>query len=184
MELIRYGEYSFPPAPIAPLGTVFVAATERGICRVSLGIERDEFIAGLKEEYGPGVEEASPALLAPVFTFFDRYFAGMEVRFDLPLDLRGTAFEVRVWGVLKEIPFGEVRSYGWVGQRTGTSGAARGVGGACGKNPVPIIVPCHRVVLSSGDIGGYSCGVGIKRALLDLEGCPRTPGGRFVLKTR
>lgn len=182
MELIRYGEYNSPPPP---LGTVFVARTERGICRVSIGIERDVFIEGLKEEYGPGVEEAPApsAIFAPVVRLFDGYFAGTDPGFDLPLDLRGGDFEVRVWGVLREIPFGEVRSYGWVARRAGEPGAARAVGGACGKNPVPIIVPCHRVVLSSGDIGGYSCGVSIKRALLDLEGCPRTESGRFALKT-
>jgi O-6-methylguanine DNA methyltransferase len=141
-----------------------VASTERGICRVSIGLKRD-----------------APHFLRPVFRLFDKYFSGKEVTFDLPLDLRGTNFARAVWGVLRKIPFGEVRSYAWVAERAGRKHGARAAGGACGKNPVPIIIPCHRVILASGDIGGYSCGPRIKRALLALEGCPKTASGKFEI---
>lgn len=174
MGLTRFGEYS------SPLGPVFVATTERGICRVSIGLKRDFFIENLKGMYGLPVDDA-PGFLRPVFRLFDKYFSGKEVTFDLPLDLRGTDFARAVWGVLRKIPFGEARSYAWVAERAGRKRGARAAGGACGKNPVPIIVPCHRVILSSGDIGGYSSGPGIKRALLALEGCPQTASGRFVI---
>ena len=90
---------------------------------------------------------------------------GMPVKF-----LEGTGFEKSVWKVLTEIPRGEVRSYGWVAMKIGNPKASRAVGRACGTNPVPFIVPCHRVVASRGGIGGYGYGLGVKRKLLKLEG--------------
>jgi O-6-methylguanine DNA methyltransferase len=156
MGFTRYGEYS------SPLGPVFVASTESGICRVSIGLKRDIFIDELKKGFGPLVDDA-PHFLRPVFRLFDKYFSGKEVTFDLPLDLRGTNFARAV------------------AERAGRKHGARAAGGACGKNPVPIIIPCHRVILASGDIGGYSCGPRIKRALLALEGCPKTASGKFEI---
>ena len=100
-----------------------------------------------------------------------RYFAGEQVAFRLPLAWgRGTAFQRAVWRALGRIPYGEVRTYGWVARHVGRPGAARAVGGACGANPWPIIVPCHRVVAAGGALGGYSAGLGWKRLLLRLEG--------------
>jgi O-6-methylguanine DNA methyltransferase len=163
MELLRFGEYR------SCLGPLFVAKTARGICNVGVGLDRGFFIDGLKRRYGPClVESAGP--FSPLFRLFDRYFTGIDVRFDLPLDLKGTDFERAVWEALRTIPHGEVRNYGWVARIVGRPGGARAVGNACGKNPVPIIVPCHRVILSSGRIGGYSGGIGMKRALLEIEG--------------
>jgi O-6-methylguanine DNA methyltransferase len=163
MEPLRFGEYS------SPVGPIFVAKTARGICRVGIGLKRGLFIDALKDIYGPNLEESARPF-GSLFRLFDGYFGGIDVRFDLPLDIRGTDFEMAVWEVLRTIPHGEVRSYGWVARGAGRAGGARAVGNACGKNPVPIIVPCHRAVLSSGSIGGYSAGEGIKRALLDIEG--------------
>lgn len=171
MERIRFSEYA------SPLGRVFVATTGQGICRVAIGGSRGFFVETLKGLRGPSVEEA-PSVFSPLFGLFDRYFAGEAVRFDLKLDLLGTDFERAVWGVLRTIPYGEVRSYGFVAGRAGRAGGARAVGGACGRNPVPIIVPCHRVIMSTGLIGGYSAGVEIKRALLDIEGVSRGRPGR------
>lgn len=84
--------------------------------------------------------------------------------------LEGTQFERTVWKALTEIPRGEVRSYGWVAAKIGNPKASRAVGGACGSNPIPFIVPCHRVVSSNGGLGGYGYGLGVKRSLLKLEG--------------
>jgi methylated-DNA-[protein]-cysteine S-methyltransferase len=100
-----------------------------------------------------------------------RYFAGEAVEFRLPLaKTLGTPFQRAVWDALRAIPRGEVRSYGDVARTIGEPGAARAVGGACGANPWPIIVPCHRVVASDGTLGGYSVGLKWKRLLLRLEG--------------
>ena len=102
---------------------------------------------------------------------FTRYFSGKPVTFHVPLDLTGgTPFQQKVWRVLCSIPYGQTRSYGWVARKLGKPGAARAVGTACGANPIPIIVPCHRVIASDGSLGGYSGGLAWKRRLLRNEG--------------
>lgn len=101
----------------------------------------------------------------------DEWFAGRRQAFDLPLDLHGTAWQQRVWDVLLEIPFGATVTYGEVARRAGRPGAARAVGHAVGRNPVAIVVPCHRVVATNG-LGGYTGGLDIKRWLLAHEGLP------------
>ncbi len=116
-------------------------------------------------------EKKSP-VLATASTQLAEYFAGKRQKFDVPVDLSGTPFQQSVWQTLAEIPFGQVRSYGDVGMSTGRRAAGRAVGGAVGANPIPIIVPCHRVLGSDGRITGYSGGNGIptKVWLLDHEG--------------
>jgi methylated-DNA-[protein]-cysteine S-methyltransferase len=100
-----------------------------------------------------------------------RYAAGKPVRWSVPLDLSaGTTFQQAVWRALKTIPRGETRSYGWVAQKIGKPKASRAVGAACGANPVPVIVPCHRVIASDGSIGGFGGGLSTKRRLLQIEG--------------
>jgi methylated-DNA-[protein]-cysteine S-methyltransferase len=99
-----------------------------------------------------------------------RYAAGQLVRWKVPVDLSsGTEFQQKVWRVLTTIPHGETRSYGWVAQRVGKPKASRAVGAACGANPVPVIVPCHRVIAGDGSIGGFGGGLPLKRRLLMLE---------------
>ena len=98
------------------------------------------------------------------------YFAGKRREFDLELAPYGTAFQLRVWRALRDIPYGAVRNYGDVARAIGQPGAARAVGGAVGSNPLPIVIPCHRVIASDGTIGGYSGGLAIKHRLLALEG--------------
>jgi methylated-DNA-[protein]-cysteine S-methyltransferase len=99
------------------------------------------------------------------------YLEGKTRSFDLPLDLQGQPrFRVKVWKVLQSIPYGRVRSYGWVARKVGKPMAARAIGGACGANPVPLLVPCHRVIAGDGSLGGFSGGVGVKKRLLKLEG--------------
>jgi len=99
------------------------------------------------------------------------YFRGAPVRFDVPLDMEGhTDFERVVWETARRIPYGEVRSYGWIASKIGKPTAARAVGGAIGRNPFALVVPCHRVVGSDGRLTGFGAGLAWKRALLELEG--------------
>ncbi len=99
------------------------------------------------------------------------YLGGKGRAFNLPLDLEGQPrFRMKVWEVLQKIPYGRVRSYGWVARKIGKPKAARAVGGACGANPVPLLVPCHRIVAGDGSLGGFSGGLGVKKRLLKLEG--------------
>ena len=99
-----------------------------------------------------------------------QYASGKNVRWSVPLDLSaGTAFQQAVWRALCRIPYGETRSYAWVAQQIKRPRATRAVGAACGANPVPVIVPCHRVIASNGSLGGFSCGLAWKKRLLGLE---------------
>lgn len=98
------------------------------------------------------------------------YFQGSNIHFSQKIKfLIGTDFEKKVWDALNEIPFGETRAYKWIAERIGNPGAVRAVGRALSKNPIPIVVPCHRVIESDGSIGGYSSGVNIKKRLLEME---------------
>ena len=154
------------------LGPVRVACSARGVTDVGIRTSRKAFLNGLKRVHGPGasfVEDALP--FRELFGIFESYFAGGRVEFDLPLDLSGSAFTEAVWGVLSSIPRGETISYATAASRAGSPGAARAAGTACAANPVPIIVPCHRVVRADGTLGGYSGGgAAIKSALLRIEG--------------
>jgi len=111
-----------------------------------------------------------PAFVRTAARQLQQFAAGRPVRFTVPLDLTGgTAFQQAVWRTLQKIPRGETRTYAWVARQIGKPNAARAVGGACGANPLPIFVPCHRVVASSGGLGGFSLGLPLKRRLLALE---------------
>ena len=123
-----------------------------------------------------GAQPGETPLLARAAEQLDQYFAGTRRDFDLPLAPTGTGFQRRVWTEMARIPFGVTASYGALARKTGS--VARAVGGACGANPIPIVIPCHRVVGEGGALGGFSGGAGpkTKRALLDLEGItPREP---------
>jgi methylated-DNA-[protein]-cysteine S-methyltransferase len=116
-------------------------------------------------------EPSAPAhpILAAACRQLDEYFAGERTTFDLPLRLEGTAWEQRVWAALQTIPYGETTTYGALAARLGAPTAARAVGSANGRNPISIVVPCHRVVGASGALTGYAWGVHRKAGLLDLE---------------
>ena len=120
----------------------------------------------------PPVAEPNPAnpLLVEAERQLRAYFAGALRTFDLPLDLKGTPFQVRVWSELERIPFGETRSYSQLAQAVGSPRAVRAVGAANGANPAAIVVPCHRVIGSSGKLVGYGGGLPLKKRLLELEG--------------
>jgi len=117
----------------------------------------------LEDRTSPRLREAQAQLIG--------YLAGTRRSFDLSLDLsRGTSFQQKVWRALRRIPYGRLRSYQWVALRVGGSQYARAVGNAVGENPMPIVVPCHRIVAQDMSLGGFSCGLPMKRKLLALEG--------------
>ncbi len=151
------------------LGKLLVAATARGICAVSLGDGEAELEAEFRREYpaaeiardDKGVGRWTQALL--------RHLEGAEPRLDLPLDVRATAFQWRVWEALRRIPLGQTRSYSEIAAALGNPRARRAVGRACATNPVSLIVPCHRAIAQDGGLGGYRWGLERKRALLTRE---------------
>ena len=116
-----------------------------------------------------GWEPADPESFADVVEQLDAYFAGTLTEFDVDVELAGTAFQQRVWAALRTIPYGQTRSYGEIAAQVGSPAAARAVGLANGRNPISIIVPCHRVIGSGGGLTGYGGGIDRKRALLTLE---------------
>jgi methylated-DNA-[protein]-cysteine S-methyltransferase len=160
-----------------PTGVAFAAATPAGITRLDLRpVSLADFAIGLSAEFGVRpVEDDRPfkALRAELKS----YFRGEPVIFTTALDVKGTEFQKKVWRVLMKIPYGNVRSYKWVAERAGNPAAARAAGSAVGANRVPIIIPCHRVIESSGGLGGYACGLDVKRALLRVEGVVIPPAG-------
>ncbi len=139
---------------LTPIGDITVSA-------------EDDAIVAL--DWGRGRDQAPTPLLRDAVAQLQDYFDGQRTRFDLPLAPFGSAFQQRVWAALREIPAGETRSYGDLARQLGSS--ARAIGQANGSNPIPILIPCHRVIASGGRLGGYSGGDGpvTKRMLLDLE---------------
>jgi methylated-DNA-[protein]-cysteine S-methyltransferase len=121
------------------------------------------------ETFGDRVPEARTALFGAAAEQLDAYFAGELTEFGLPLNLHGTPFQRHVWAGLRAIPYGETVTYGELAERIGRPGASRAVGLANGRNPVGVIVPCHRVIGSTGSLTGYGGGLDRKRFLLDLE---------------
>ena len=133
----------------------------------SAGIRTIEFPPFRQED---GQSSDDHPLLTELAGQLTAYFAGTLRRFDLPLDLQGTDFQKRVWRQLETIPFGETRSYRQIADAIGTHNAVRAVGAANGANPIPIVVPCHRVIGTSGKLVGYGGGLPLKKQLLELEG--------------
>lgn len=159
----------------SPLGHIILAATDKGLAGLWFEGQRHlppELIA-FTAQGGPSgwpVDDTHPVLEAARSQLAD-YFDGRRSSFDLPLDLSyGTAFQQAVWQALLAIPQGETTSYGEIGRRIGNPAAVRAVGAAVGRNPVSIVVPCHRVMGASGSLTGYAGGLHRKEALLQLEG--------------
>jgi O-6-methylguanine DNA methyltransferase len=147
-----------------------VAATARGLCRLNLKVDPLLFHDELETRYNRSAVE-DDLFFAKVKEILKGYFAGTVADFHIDIDfIEGTSFQRRVWKTLLEIPYGEVRSYAWVAERIGNPKAVRAVGQANGRNPVAIIVPCHRVIRNDGTIGGYGGGVEVKAELLRREG--------------
>ena len=152
-----------------PFGRVFIARTIVGVCRVSFQLEEDAIVAGL--EARQLLPESDPGKVDRERHWLEAYFAGETRRVALDVDLRGiTEFQRRVLEAARRIPFGEVESYSRVAQRIRNPRACRAVGNALGKNPIAIVIPCHRVIAADGGLGGYTGGTHIKRILMDIEG--------------
>lgn len=155
-----------------PFGKVFLAKTDRGLCRVSFRRGEEELVDDLEQR--ELLPEKSTGQLEPERRQFEEYFEGKRKHFDLPVDLRwGTPFQRKVLKAANEIPFGRCECYTDIAQRIGHPKAQRAVGNALGKNPVAIVIPCHRVVASGGRLGGYTGGLDIKKTLMDIEGIHR-----------
>jgi AraC family transcriptional regulator of adaptative response/methylated-DNA-[protein]-cysteine methyltransferase len=154
----------------SPLGTVLVAATDRGICNVSLRESDEGAKESLRARFAKAKIEQDDAALKPALDLVLAKIEGHKLDDALPLDLQGTDFQREVWNQLLAIPAGKTRTYLDVAQAINRPKATRAVAQACGANPVAVVVPCHRVVMSDGSIGGYSGLPGVKRALLAAEG--------------
>ena len=154
----------------SPLGHLIVAATERGLCQISLADSVAEAEQGLRREFHAADIERDDVGLRDLVAEDLRRIDGRAPSAELPLDVRGTAFQRRVWEELRRIPLGETRTYGEIAAAIDEPRAARAVGTACGKNPVPLVIPCHRVVPAGGGVGNYGLGPERKRKLLECEG--------------
>jgi methylated-DNA-[protein]-cysteine S-methyltransferase len=154
----------------SPLGLLLLAATETGVVRLAYEREdHDQVLATLAAKVSPRVLRA-PGRLDEAVRQLEGYFTGRRHRFDLPLDLRlAVGFRRQVLTHLRTIEYGRTESYSAVATAVGRSRAVRAVGSACASNPVPLLVPCHRVLRSDGTLGGYVGGLGAKQALLALE---------------
>ncbi len=153
------------------LGTVWVASTQVGLCKISLGRARSgAFRSWLSKHVGPGEPREEPEAVAGAVSQLREYFAGSRRVFDLPLDVRGTSFQKAVWSQVVRIPYGATATYGDIAQLVGRPKASRAVGGAVGANPLPIVIPCHRVIGARGALTGFGSGLQAKETLLRLEG--------------
>jgi methylated-DNA-[protein]-cysteine S-methyltransferase len=158
-----------------PVGPLLVATTPRGLVRAAYPRERpDDVLSELARDVSPRVLE-SPRELDPVRRELDQYFEGRRRSFDLPIDWRlSHGFRRHALEALRGIPYGGTITYSELAERAGSPRAHRAAGSACGSNPIPIVVPCHRVVRTGGGLGGYGGGVEVKEFLLELEGAIST----------
>jgi methylated-DNA-[protein]-cysteine S-methyltransferase len=174
--------YVFKTAP-SPVGRLKLMASDAGLAAVLW--ENDD---PHRVRLGPMVEGSAHPILVETGRQLAAYFAGNLKAFNIPLDIKGTEFQRRVWAALLTIPFGETRSYGQIARQIGHPAAVRAVGAANGRNPISIVAPCHRVVGASGALTGFAGGLAAKRYLLDLEAPGRhdghspnaTPSGLFA----
>lgn len=164
----------------SPVGLMMVGATGRGLCFVQFGESTGALRETLQREYPEATIEAMREPHDPEFekwvAALNRHLAGGQPHLELPLDIRQTAFQMKVWNYLQSIPYGEVRSYGEVAAGIDEPGAARAVARACAANVVAIVIPCHRVISATGELAGYRWGLERKRTLIDME--------RAALKSR
>jgi AraC family transcriptional regulator of adaptative response/methylated-DNA-[protein]-cysteine methyltransferase len=155
------------------LGPMMLAATDRGLCFIQFGSSATALAAELRREYPNAsitpMAEQQRATFEQWMRALSAHLSGGRVETGLPLDIRGTAFQTRVWRYLQRIPYGEVQSYAEVAAGIGAPKAARAVANACARNRLAIAIPCHRVIRGTGELGGYRWGLERKRALIDME---------------
>jgi len=153
------------------IGRIYVASTESGVCKISVPKEtRKDFFEWLRRHFEPEAVSDNRSQNREVIDQLTRYFNGKLAKFTCSVDLMGTPFQIRVWKELAKIPYGTTISYKQLAKRVGAPKAFQAVGRANGSNPLPIIIPCHRVLGSNGALVGYSCGIKTKEFLLRLEG--------------
>lgn len=161
------------------IGWVLVAGTGRGLRAIALGESREALIETFKARFSGGEPREGGPDTVRWLSRVTEWILSPRRGLDLPLDIRGTAFQRRVWRELRRIPAGTTASYGEVARRIGKPGSARAVARACASNPLALAVPCHRVIRSGGELGGYGGGIERKRALLEREArSPSTSAGR------
>jgi AraC family transcriptional regulator of adaptative response/methylated-DNA-[protein]-cysteine methyltransferase len=153
----------------SPLGRMLIAATDRGVCAIQFARSNSELIEGLRREFPFAVRKSDDSGLQAWIEALLSKMTGTELNATLPLDIRATAFQRRVWTYLQSIPFGATRSYGEVAKAIGQPSASRAVARACATNPVAVAIPCHRVVREDGNISGYRWGAERKKTLLEME---------------
>jgi AraC family transcriptional regulator of adaptative response/methylated-DNA-[protein]-cysteine methyltransferase len=156
----------------SPLGRMMIAATERGICSIQFARTDGELIEGLRHEFPFATRKSDTGGLQAWVGTLLQQMRGKALDSALPLDIRATAFQRRVWAYLQSIPFGSTRSYSAVAKGIGQPSAARAVARACATNPVAVAIPCHRVVREDGSMGGYRWGIERKKTLLEMEQRP------------
>jgi AraC family transcriptional regulator of adaptative response/methylated-DNA-[protein]-cysteine methyltransferase len=155
----------------SPVGRILVAATDRGLCFVELGPSDRELAAALRAEFpSAAIDERPSTTLGPFVEAARAIAKATDVPKDVPVDIRGTAFQWRVWRALTQIPRGETRTYSDVARAIGKPASVRAVARACATNPIALVVPCHRVLRRDGHLGGYRWGLKMKEALLAAEG--------------
>jgi len=169
MEKIYYSSFDSPR-----LGKVFVASTERGVCAVDFLKTEKAFLRELQEKFAGEIVEDDGKNNKAVGQL-KKYLNGELQHFNCKLDFEGTPFQKKVWSALTRIPYGQTRSYQEIAKSIGHPKAFRAVGSANGRNCIPLIVPCHRVIESNGGLGGFGHGIRVKKRLLDLE---KTHGAR------
>jgi AraC family transcriptional regulator, regulatory protein of adaptative response / methylated-DNA-[protein]-cysteine methyltransferase len=156
------------------LGRILIAATDKGICSIQFADTDEELELSLRQEFPFAVRRRDDAAMADLAQKIRLSCSGTESASSLPLDIRATAFQRRVWSYLQSLGFGETRSYSQVAKAIRRPSAVRAVARACATNPVAIAIPCHRVLRSNGDLGGYRWGTERKRALLEQEAAGST----------
>jgi AraC family transcriptional regulator of adaptative response/methylated-DNA-[protein]-cysteine methyltransferase len=158
------------------LGHVLIGATDRGICYLQFGDSQGELLEQLAAEYPNASVTPSAAASGPEFAAWMRalnaHLEGKPATAALPLDIQGTAFQKRVWEFLRTIPYGATTSYAQVARGIGAPGSVRAAAGACARNKIGVLIPCHRVLRGDGDLAGYRWGLPRKRRLLAIEGSP------------
>ncbi len=153
----------------SPLGRMLIAATDKGICAISFGDSDESLHQGLMREFPFANRKRDDAAMAPWSSSLSRLMQGQDAPASLPLDIRATAFQRRVWEALQQIPRGETRSYSELASEIGSPSATRAVARACATNRIAVAIPCHRIVRQDGNLGGYRWGVRRKEQLLALE---------------
>jgi AraC family transcriptional regulator of adaptative response/methylated-DNA-[protein]-cysteine methyltransferase len=151
------------------LGALLVACSEKGVCAILLGDDPDALVREVQARFPRATVSGEDAGFASLVATVVRFVDAPAIGWHLPLDIRGTAFQQRVWEALRKIPVGETASYADIAARIGAPGASRAVARACGANTIAVAIPCHRVVRADGSLSGYRWGVDRKRALLEKE---------------